>query len=43
MLVSGLYVNLATIPSYLKYFSLFYYFNEAVSYQYWIGVDKIGE
>lgn len=43
MLVSGLYVNLATIPWYLKYFSLFYYFNEAVSYQYWIGVDKIGK
>lgn len=43
MVVSGIYVNVASIPAYLKYFSLFYYFTEAVTFQYWSDVEKIGE
>lgn len=43
MIVSGIYVNLGTIPSFLKYFSIFYYFSEAISYQFWVDVKNIGE
>lgn len=43
MIVSGIYINLGTIPPYLKYFSLFYFFNETISYQFWSDVQSIGK
>lgn len=43
MLISGVYGNAFTVPLYLKYFSVFFLFNEVISYQYWTNVDNIGE
>lgn len=40
MLSSGIY-GAGTIPFFFRYFSLFYFFTEAVSYQYWSDVSTI--
>ena len=40
MLASGIY-GAGTIPMFLRYTSIFFLFSEAISYQYWAGVDEI--
>lgn len=40
MLSSGIY-GFGTIPFYLRYFSMFFFFIEAVSHQYWAGVETL--
>lgn len=41
MIVGGIYINVGTLPVYFKYFSLFYYFSEAITHQYWAGIKSI--
>ncbi|KAM7343551.1 brown isoform 2-T2 [Cochliomyia hominivorax] len=40
LIFGGAYYNVDSIP-FLKYFSLFFYSNEALMYNFWIDVDKI--
>lgn len=40
MLSSGIY-GAGTIPQAMRYFSLFFFFTEAISYQYWADIDTI--
>ncbi|XP_023302901.2 protein brown [Lucilia cuprina] len=40
LIFGGAYYNVDSIP-FLKYFSLFFYSNEALMYNFWINVDKI--
>jgi hypothetical protein len=40
MLVSGIYINVKTVPL-LKYISFFFYANETVSINFWLTVDEI--
>jgi ATP-binding cassette, subfamily G (WHITE), eye pigment precursor transporter len=42
LLSAGLYLNVKSVP-FLKYFSYFFYANEAMSINYWLMVDNIGE
>lgn len=41
MIVGGIYINVGTLPVYFKYFSLFFYFSEAITHQYWAGITDI--
>ncbi|XP_020287473.1 protein brown-like [Pseudomyrmex gracilis] len=44
LLMAGMFYNLCTLPNYLlylKYFSIFYYANEAISIAYWSEVKNI--
>lgn len=40
LLVSGIYINVKTVP-FLKYISFFFYANESVSIYFWLRVDEI--
>lgn len=40
LLVSGIYINVKTVP-FLKYISFFFYANECVSIYFWSRVDEI--
>lgn len=40
MLVSGIYINVKTVPL-LKYISFFFYANETVAISFWLTKDKI--
>lgn len=42
LIFGGTYMNVDSIPV-LKYFSLFFYSNEALMYNFWIDIDNIGE
>jgi ATP-binding cassette, subfamily G (WHITE), eye pigment precursor transporter len=42
LLSAGLYLNVKSVPL-LKYFSSFFYANEAMSIDYWLMVDEIGK
>lgn len=42
LIFGGAYYNVDSIP-FLKYFSLFFYANEALMYDFWIDVDNIGK
>ncbi|KAH8370382.1 hypothetical protein KR093_003237 [Drosophila rubida] len=42
LIFGGTYMNVDSVPV-LKYFSLFFYSNEALMYNYWIDIDNIGE
>ncbi|XP_063700042.1 protein brown [Culicoides brevitarsis] len=40
LILGGVYINVGSI-SYMKYFSMFFYANEAISYEYWKKIDTI--
>lgn len=44
LILGGMYINVSSIavPA-MKYVSVFYYGNEAISYDYWTRVENIGK